>query len=52
MADRLTIANRTSEEIEKVVEKILLDIYAEFIYNQRDTHMWMAGMDTMAKIKP
>lgn len=30
--------------------KLILDVYFEFIHNQRDQRLWEAGMEVMNKI--
>jgi len=52
MQGKLTILDRTPQEINAVTKKVLLDVYFEFVYphRERDYATWEAGMQTMAQI--
>jgi len=45
------ITQRSPKDIDKVIAEILLKIYFEFCYRQKNQSMWEAGWETIQKIK-
>lgn len=54
MQGKISILERTPQEIDTVVKHILLAVYFEFVFSNRGRNLsaWEAGMDTIGRIKP
>lgn len=44
------VAKYTEAEVEKLRSELILAIYYEFVYKQRDFDRWLAGFETIQKI--
>jgi hypothetical protein len=38
------------EQLEELCKKLILQVYYEFVYKQRDQKIWEVGMETIQKI--
>ena len=51
MVDRQNdITTRSADEIAQITKDVMLEIYFQFVSNQRVQSYWDAGMDTINKI--
>lgn len=46
------ISTWVPERVDRFLQDLILDVYYEFVYHQRDLRLWLAGMETIQQIKP
>lgn len=47
---RLQVRDWTKAEVDKFQKELILKIYYEFVYRQRDQTTWEVGMEVLNKI--